>query len=189
MAGVSHVRAILYQDHSLATFGAEYLRNGGNASKALETLHPDPTRSKQRTYAVAQRMKASELVQRMISEAASRAIKSAERAVERYGLSADIAAEELARAAYTEMRQVCDVLTIKDPDTGEMRQVVKYKDFNDIDSDAHKAISEVIQNPDGSVRYKLVDKLAAQMHLARLRGWVQDKPEQPIAAVQLIIQR
>ncbi len=176
-------------NRSLIALGEEMLKNGGNAAQALTALFPDKTRTSKQTYALSHRIRQHPIVAEMLLRGGDTTVSAITAALDRYGLSADIAADQMARAAYTEMRQVCDVTTIIDPDTGEPKQVVKYKDFNDIDPDAHKAKSEIIQNPDGSVRYKLVDKLAAQMHLARLKGWIQDKPEPVVAAVQLIIQR
>lgn len=95
----------------------------------------------------------------------------------------------MARLAFTEMREVMDVVTETDPATGTRRQTIKVKDFRDIDADAHQAIVEVVRTPSGEIRIKLADKQVAIMNLARLKGWVQDKPDANTQAVQLIIQR
>ena len=95
----------------------------------------------------------------------------------------------MARLAYTELRQVVDWGSTIDPKTKKRETYLRVKDAVEIDPDAHKALVEITRKVDGSMTVKLADKRAAQMDLARLKGWVQDKPADATQAVQLVIQR
>jgi len=182
-------RQPLLQPHHLATFGAELLKNGGNATLALTQLFPDPARSKQTTYRLAHQMRHSDLVKKMLDENALRASQAAQTAVERYGLTADNTAETMARLAMTDLRQVVDWGSEIDPQTKKRTYWLRVRDAIEIDPDAHKALVSIEKRADGSLKVSLADKRAALMDLARLKGWVQDKPTDTSQAVQLIIQR
>jgi phage terminase small subunit len=179
----------MFTDANLVRFGEEYVRNGGNGKLALHTVFPDDTPTPEQTNALVTRLKRAEIVRKLRSRAASKALTAATVAINRYAATETTAANTLARLAFTDYRQIMDWDRITDPDTGEKRMVVSIKAAKDIEQDAHAAISEVTQRPDGSITIKLADKRAAIMDLARLKGWIQDKPEPVVAAVQLIIQR
>lgn len=92
----------------------------------------------------------------------------------RYEVSAERLADGLARLAFTELRQVATVETVNV--NGKPIQVIKVKDFTEVDGDAHQALVEVKRTPGGGVTVKLGDKLGAMNALARLKGYVEDKP-------------
>jgi hypothetical protein len=157
----------------VAAFGTEYLRNGGNISAAVRKTFPNEQRT---SGAVTQigilLMRTPEMVRIKgnVEEMAGRALAHA---AERFGATADRAAEELTRIAFAQVRDVADWSTTADPaDKARTRQV-----------------TEVTSRADGTVTIKLGDKQAALMNLARLRGWIADKPEQPNHLVSLVIQR
>lgn len=189
MPRTSASRSYYLLDSSLIKFARELLTNGGNATHALNTVFPDPERKPNQSNQLAYRMRKSEIVQRMLSDATSRAMKVAEKAVNRYILDADSVANDLVRMGSTDLRQVVDWGTETDPETGLKTQFVRVKAPDEIDPDAHKALTEITRRADGSLTVKLADKRAALMDLARLKGWIQDKPETQAPAVQLIIQR
>lgn len=182
-------RSKLMSTRNLIRVGEEMLKNGANAAQALKTIFPDKARTAKQTYALAHRIRQHPIVAEMLHREGAVTGAAISEALDRYGVTADNAAHALARLAFTDYDQIMDWATVTDPDTGERRMVVSVKASADIDPAARTAISEVTQRPDGSISIKLADKRAAIMDLARLKGWVQDKPEQPIAAVQLIIQR
>lgn len=181
-------RTLTGKQRAFITF---YIDNGmENATEAYRQAYP-AIRTKPPSVAglEAGRLLAHPLIIPMIAEAQQLAIARIQAVVARYALSAEAVAEEMGRLAFTQMRQVVDLSTVTDPETGTKRQVLRVKDFADIDDDAHRAIVEVSQKADGTVTIKLGDKRQALTDLARLRGWIQDKPEAPVQAVQLIIQR
>lgn len=174
----------------VAAFGTEYLRNGGNISAAVRKTFPNEHRT---SGAVTQigilLMRTPEMVRIKgnVEEMAGRALAHA---AERFGATADRAAEELTRIAFAQVRDVADWSTTADPaDKARTRQVLTFRDSADISPDVHRAITEVTSRADGTVTIKLGDKQAALMNLARLRGWIADKPEQPNHLVSLVIQR
>lgn len=179
----------MFTDANLTRFALELDKNGGNGSRAVATLWPDKERTIKQSSAIASRMRRTQIVRNLALGATARQDIALGKTLDRYAVTADNAANTLARLAFSDYDQVMDWDSITDPDTGERRMVVSIKASADIDPAARTAISEVTQRPDGSISIKLADKRAAIMDLARLKGWVQDKPEQPIAAVQLIIQR
>jgi terminase small subunit-like protein len=108
-------------------------------------------------------------------------------AVERYSISADRVADAMARLAFTELRQIVDVHSVVVG--GQHRRVVDVKDFSDIDGDAHQAIAEVRKTAGGELTVKLFNKREALMDLARLKGWIADKPVDQRSLVMLKIER
>ena len=110
-------------------------------------------------------------------------------ALDRYGATADRAADELARLAFTELRQVVDWTSAIDPKTKQRRQTVRVRDASEIDPDAHRALAKISQKADGTTTIELHDKRAALMDLARLKGWIADRPQDPGTSVAFVIQR
>jgi hypothetical protein len=108
-------------------------------------------------------------------------------AVDRYGITAERVAEAMARLAFTELRQIVDVHSVVVG--GQHRRVVDVKDFSDIDGDAHQAIAEVRKTAGGELTVKLFNKREALMDLARLKGWIADKPVDQRSLVMLKIER
>ena len=108
-------------------------------------------------------------------------------AVNRYGITAERVAEAMARLAFTELRQIVDVHSVVVG--GQHRRVVDVKDFSDIDGDAHQAIAEVRKTAGGELTVKLFNKREALMDLARLKGWIADKPVDQRSLVMLKIER
>lgn len=179
-----------YSDTALLAFGAELIRNGGNASAAVIAIHPETASVRGRAGTLGWRLKEQPIVAEMLRKQAQRLSRAADEAVDRYGATADRTAEEMARLAFAQMRDVVDLRTEPDPkDPKKRHQVLRVRDFAEIGDDAHRAIVEVTQRADGTVTIKLGDKLAALNSLARLKGWIADKPTDPQQLVNLIIQR
>jgi hypothetical protein len=63
------------------------------------------------------------------------------------------------------------------------------KDFDAADADALAAITEVRRTATGEITVKLADKRQALMDLARLKGWVAEKPANPQQLVVLKVER
>jgi ABC-type transporter Mla MlaB component len=109
-------------------------------------------------------------------------------AVTRYAISADRVADEMARLAFTRLDQVASVRTEVGAD-GKRRQVVMVRDFSDVDAQALSALVKVKRSASGEVSVELADKLAALNSLARLKGWIADKPSTPGNLVMLRVER
>ena len=173
----------------VSAFGIEYLRNGGNISAAVRATFPHDKLSSSNATKVGARMLAHPDIQKVRMELEGRAARALSHAAERYGANADRAADELVRLAFTNLRDVVDWFTVTDEKTKARKQVVRVRDAGEITDDAHRAIAKISHKPDGTVTIELHDKQAAIMNLARLKGWIADKPEQPNNLVSFVIQR
>lgn len=174
---------------SIAAFGTELLRNGGNASLAVRTIWADDNIKPNSAATLAQRLKATPQIQEMLAEQDRRRALALSDALDRFGATADRTGEELARLAFAQVRDVVDWFTVTDPKTSQRKQIVRVRDAAEISPDAHRAIAKITSKPDGTVTIELGDKLTALRDLARLKGWIADKPEQPNQLVSLVIQR
>ena len=182
-------RSTVLTPDSVAAYAAELLRNGGNGSAAARLVWPelaiDPRAASRRSML----LRKQPAVLRAVEIQQQRAAQAVAEALDRYGATADRTADELARLAFAQMRDVVDLFTVTDPTTKKRRQVLRVRDFIEISDDAHRAIVEVTQRPDGTVNIKLGDKRAALMDLARLKGWIADRPQDPGTSVAFVIQR
>jgi len=173
----------------VAAFGAELLRNGSNGTAAVRTIFPEETFKPERAGQIAGLLKRKPEIVKLLEEQRVRNGLVLSHALERYGASADRAGDELVRLAFTNLRDVVDWFTVTDPKTKQRRQVVRVRDAGEIGDDAHRALAKITQKPDGTVTIELHDKQAALMNLARLKGWIADKPADNNQAISLIIQR
>jgi hypothetical protein len=86
------------------------------------------------------------------------------------------------------MPQLVDVRTETETD-GSQHQRLIVRDLHAADADALAAITEVRRTVAGEIRVKLADKRQALMDLARLKGWVAEKPATPQQLVVLKVER
>ena len=180
-----------FKPQAISAFGVELLRNGGNASQAVKTIWPDDKLSPGRCGQLGVRLRQAPQIRAITDEIERRASQALAHAAERFGASADRAAEELARLAFSQLRDVVDWGTEADPANpkGPRRTYLRVREAGEISDDVHRAIVEVTRRADGTMTIKLGDKQAAIMNLARLKGWIADKPEQPNNLVSFVIQR
>lgn len=159
-------------------FAEAYLTNGGNGAEAYRTVygsHIDP----QIAAASANRLKKNPQIAEMLSRASAVAHEAVDRAIDRYGLDANVLADRMARLVGTELRQVC---------TWDSKEI-RVKATHEIDDDAHQAITEVRRERDGTITVKLADKLAAMNSLARLKGWIKGGEVESNQLVVLKVER
>lgn len=171
-----------------SVFVSEYLGNGRNASAAYRAAYPDAQGSRKDIATRASRLLKVPKVKEAVAGAVSAPDKAVAAAVVRYEITAERVADELARLAFTRLDQVADVRTETGPD-GKRRQRIQVKDFADVPDDALAAIVEVKRTVGGEVSVKLADKRAALMDIARLKGWIADKPVDNKQLVMLKIER
>ena len=168
-------------------FVTEYLGNGGNASAAYRVaygLPADLTTLSNKAHKV----KHMPRVWAALQGAQAQADKALQLAVERYGVSAERVADELARLAFTQLDQVCTVRRGVDR-SGKPAIVVDVLPFEEIDRLAMSALVKVKRSAGGEVTVELADKLAALNSLARLKGWIADKPAPPANLVMFKVER
>lgn len=177
------VRVLTQKQQAFVEF---FLSNGGNASDAYRRAYPTAG-SGGVVSGPAHKLRNHPLVIEAIAKASAASVAAVDHAVERYAITQERLADLMARLCFTELRQVADVST--EVVDGKVRQVVKVKDFSDIDADAHMALVEVRRSAGGEVSVKLPDKRAAAMDLARLKGWIADKPVDSRQLVMLKIER
>lgn len=183
-----HTKALLPDE---VMFVQEFLQNGGNASKAYavaknKDLKWSGLASASGRYRHRPRIAAAIEAAKAISAAAL------DKAFSRYVVDQDALAEKMARLAFTEMRQVVNVWSTLEPGKdGKLvrRQHMEVLDFKDIDADAHQAIVKVRKDASGGITVELADKRAAMMDIARIKGWVADKPVEMQQLVALKIER
>lgn len=176
-------------DDVVQLVAARMVENGGNAKQAMVDILPEFQSSTSHLTNTAWKLRKHPIVMAAMEEQKRRTALALSRALDRYEMTQERAAEELARLAFTELRQVADWATETDKKTGVRRQVLRFRDAAQIDPDAHRALTKVTSRADGSVVIEIADKRAAIMDLARLKGWIADKPADNTAAVSLIIQR
>jgi len=119
---------------------------------------------------------------------ATAVLAAVDSAVERYGITADGIADAMARLAFTDLRQIVDWGTSRDSG-GKVRQWLQLHDCAAISADAHPAIAEIRRSAGGELSVKLFNKREALMDLARLKGWIADKPVDQRSLVMLKIER
>lgn len=150
-----------------------YLSNGGDATNAYRQAFPqsanDPKVSQK-----AWQLKRHKGVAARLAEANGLALARVNAAVDQYAITAERVANEMALLAFTRMPQLADVRT--ELVDGKRRQHVVVRDFSEVNPEALAAISEVKRSPGGEISIKLYDKRGALMDIARLKGWIADKP-------------
>lgn len=82
--------------------------------------------------------------------------------------------------------QVASVVPVLDERGGVVGRQVLVKDWGEIPPEARAAIST---DGKGKINLKLVDRRACIMDIARLKGWVTDKPIDTHQLVTLKIER
>ena len=111
-----------------------FIENGGNATDAYRQSFPKAANSPNAS-AIAARLKRNPLVQEQLAQARAVSLAAIESATERYQITAERVADELACLAFTRIGQVADVRT-EIRSAGKRRQVVHVKDFADVAEDA-----------------------------------------------------
>lgn len=156
-------------------FVAEMLRNGGNASGAYRAVYGANSSTAQAISAKAGKLRKHPGIAAALGGAHIVAADAVAKAVARYAITADRVADELARLAFTRIDQLATVAMELSQD-GKRRLSVTVRPFAESDPDALAAIVEVKRTAGGEVSIKLADKRAALMDIARLKGWIADKP-------------
>ena len=119
-------------------FVVEFLANGGNATAAYLKAYPN-TKSERTASAQGARLKRRPLVAQQLAAALAASERAVQIAVDRYQITAERLADTMARLAFTDMRQVVDVVTSTGKD-GKPRQEIRMKDFNQIDAGATRPL-------------------------------------------------
>lgn len=162
----------------------ELLSNGNNAMAAYRVAYPD----QKSISGSATKLRRHPLIVQAVERMQAAQATAVDQAVARYQITQERLADELARLALTRMPQLADVRTEVDAH-GKRHQRVIVKDFAEADQEALAAIVEVKRTAAGEVSIKLADKRAAIMDLARLKGWIADKPVDNRQLVMLKIER
>ena len=168
-------------------FVTAYLANGGNASAAFRSAY-GVSASGVSLSNRAHKVKMLPRVQAALNGAQAQADKALQSAVERYGVTAERVADEMARLAFTRLDQVCTVRRGLDK-AGKAAVVLELHPFAEIEGDALSALVKVKRSAGGEVTVELADKLAALNSLARLKGWIADKPAPPANLVMFKVER
>lgn len=154
-------------------FLTAFLSNGGNAAAAYRAAYPHSA-NKRTISGMAARLKAHPLIREAIDRASSVSLRVAEQIVDRYEITAERVADELACLAFTRISQLADVRT--ENIGGKVHQRVTVRDFDQIEPRALAAVCEVKRSAGGELSVKLYDKRAALMDIARLRAYIKDTP-------------
>ena len=168
-------------------FIREYLadphRNGKQA--AIRAGYSPKTAESQ-----ASRLLRSVKVRTILDRADAEAVVAVAKVIDRYAVTKERVVEELAKLAFSDIRQIVNFgPTHKEVTTldGEVRKVpgVTIIASNEIDAAAAAAIAEVSETR-GGIKVKLADKRSALMDLAKLCNFIDDKPQgSPLEAALL----
>lgn len=169
-----------------AAFVRLYLSNGGNATQAYKLAYQpkgDPKTFGQLAHAVFK----SATVGRALGIARQRSTELiSTEIVNRYAIDQAAIAAALARLSFSEIGDVCTLVTETtgefDENTGQLKtkQVLRIRDFADMDINARFAIAKIKQDKDGQVSIELHDKRQSLVDLARVMGLITDKTTVPI---------
>ena len=171
------------------TFLAELLANGGGIVEAHRVAFPDwkgdeAVRAKAATdYARRANLRNA------ISKARSVQRSAVDRVVEQYGITQDRLAERLAHFAFTDIDQIVEWLPVMNEAGERVGTQLSIKPLNEIPAQARAAINKLSQTDKGRIAFEMPDRRACVMDIARLKGWIQDKPIETKQMVLLKIER
>ena len=162
------------------------IASGLNGTDAYLAAYPGEMTRKAAAVKASRLMKRPEM-KAARAEQASVVVAAVNRAVDRYGITADSVADAMARLAFTDLDQLCAWGTVTEH--GKRRSWLQLRDSTAIERDALAAISEIRRSAGGELSVKLFNKREALMDLARLKGWIADKPIDQRSLVMLKIER
>lgn len=165
---------------------ARLLSTGMNATEAYMRAFPGQV-SRQSAATKAYKLRKHPLIAGLDARQTEQALAAVDAAVERYGITAERVADAMARLAFTDINQVADWHT--EGEGAKRRQTVVIRDAAAIHPAAMAAISEIKHDTGGRVTVKLYNKREALMDLARLKGWIADKPVDQRNLVVLKVER
>jgi phage terminase small subunit len=165
---------------------ARLVASGLTATEAYCRAYP-ACKSRKSARSMAYRLMKHPLIAAYGAERAASLIAAVDLAAERYGVTAARVADAMARLAFTDLRQVADWRTVMEGKRAV--QVVTVRDADAISSEAHAAISEIRRDAGGALSVKLYNKREALIDLARLKGWIADKPVDQRNLVVLKVER
>ena len=168
-------------------FVHEYLRNGRQASAAYRVAHPAVRAGSERVGA--SRVLRRKVVRQEIERAEARAREAVDRELERYALDRERLAARLVHFAFTDMHQLVDVVPVLNEQGQQIGQSLQLKPLDQIPPEARSAITKLGITDKGKLTVELPDRRACIMDIARLRGWITDKPLETSRLVTLKIER
>lgn len=170
-------------------FVNEYLSNGRNGAAAY--LHAYPGKCPNRDVAAvkASQLKATVRVRRALEFVDRAAERAVSRVIDRYVLGREQLAERLCHFAFTDIDQLVELVPVLDQAGNLIDRKVMVRDMEAIPSQARAAIHKLVQSDKGRLSVELPDRRACIMDIARLKGWIVDKPIETPALVTLKIER
>ena len=168
-------------------FVAAYLANGRNGAAAYRTAFPAAQPGSDRSSA--SRLLSRSVVKRALADAASRARELVDRELERYALDRERLATRLVHFAFTDLHQIADWLPVLNEQGQVVGQSLQLKPLDQIPAEARAAITKLGISDKGKLTIELPDRRACIMDIARLKGWVTDKPLETSRLVTLKIER
>lgn len=170
-------------------FVDELLRNGRNATAAYMTVFAHKNLTRDDASARASKMKASARVQAALALVDQKAQRAISRVIDRYVLGREQLAERLCHFAFTDIDQLVELVPVLDEKGGLIDRKVMVRDIDTIPPQARAAIHKLVQSDKGRLSVELPDRRACIMDIARLKGWIVDKPIETPALVTLKIER
>ena len=165
---------------------ARLLAAGSTKMAAYRTAYPGNYNDRS-CSAKAARLAKHPLIAPLEAGRAARVRDAVAVAVDRYGITADRIADAMARLALTDLDQVASWGTVTEH--GKRRSWLHLHNSTAIERDAMAAISEIRRSAGGELSVKLFNKREALMDLARLKGWLADRPVDQRSLVMLKIER
>lgn len=138
---------------------------------------------------MASRILRRQVVREAVERAEARARERVEQELERYALDRERLATRLVHFAFTDMHQLIDMVPVLNEQGQQIGQSLQLKPLDQIPPEARSAITKLGITDKGKLTVELPDRRACIMDIARLKGWVTDKPLETSRLVTLKIER
>lgn len=164
------------------TFVTAYLDGGmTNAAAAYRIAYPTSKKWSAQTVAnKAYHLLAHGEIGAIIDTTRKKASQAIEKSADRFAISKERISDELARLAFVDVRKLFKW-------DGKGVTVLDSASLTDDEAAAVVEVSHTVTKEGGTIKVKLADKQAALMNLARLHGFVVDKPGD--VTVNLLVQQ
>jgi phage terminase small subunit len=150
-----------------SAFVRAYLENGGNGAAAYRAAYGTKAGDAQAAHEAFRLLKHKKIAP-LIAEADQRRSAARERVLKKYELNEE---EVIHRLCLLAGYDLSDVMSWG-PDG------IRVKPIDEITDEAAYAITEIRQSENGAISFKMADKRAALMDIAKLRGWITDRTQQ-----------
>ena len=170
-------------------FLAEVLSNGGSIVEAFRVAFPNWHGAEaDRSKAASDYARRGNL-RKAIAEARGVQRSAIDRVIDQYAITQDRLADRLACFAFTDLDQIVEWVPVVNEEGVRVGTQLYIKQLDQIPAAARAAINKMGQTDKGRITVEMPDRRACLMDIARLKGWIQDRPIETKQMVMLKIER